>query len=87
LTFLMFVRPKFILTLDCISIPFLLVAYAYAIPRYGALGAAWVTSAGRVFKGLLAQIAAARWAAQPSLAGMKTGLSSTRREAFYAGGI
>ncbi|MGB8472936.1 MAG: hypothetical protein WCE61_02485 [Candidatus Acidiferrum sp.] len=61
ITFLMFVRPRFLFTLDCIVLPFVILSYAYAIPRYGAIGAAWVTSGSCVTRAAIAQLTAWRW--------------------------
>ena len=58
LPYLMFVRPRFFLLMDILSVPLLLALYAYAIQTQGAIGAAWVTSLARVAKGLIAQFAA-----------------------------
>jgi hypothetical protein len=58
LPYLMFVRPRFFLIMDIVSLPLLLVLYAFAIQKQGAIGAAWVTSLARVTKGLIAQVAA-----------------------------
>jgi O-antigen/teichoic acid export membrane protein len=61
MTFLMFVRPRFLFTVDCLAAPLVVLLYAYAIPRYGALGAAWVTSGSCMTRALVAQVAAWRW--------------------------
>ena len=61
MTFLMFVRPRFLFTVDCLATPVVCLLYAYAIPRYGALGAAWVTSGSCLTRALVAQVAAWRW--------------------------
>jgi hypothetical protein len=58
LPFLLFVRPRFFFVMDCLSLPILLTLYIFAIKHHGALGAAWVTAASKVIKGLLAQIVA-----------------------------
>jgi len=60
LAFVMFIRPRFIFALDCLSLPVLLAAYAYAIPRHGAMGAAFVTSTGRLIKAIVIQLVAWR---------------------------
>lgn len=62
LPFLLFVRPRFFLVMDCLSLPILLPLYILAIEHHGALGAAWVTATSKVTKGLLAQIVAWRLA-------------------------
>jgi O-antigen/teichoic acid export membrane protein len=61
LNFVMFVRPKFLFTMDCISFPIVVLLFFYAIPRYGAIGAAWVTSATNMARALIAQIMAWQW--------------------------
>jgi O-antigen/teichoic acid export membrane protein len=61
LNFVMFVRPKFLFTMDCISFPIVALLFFYAIPRYGAIGAAWVTSATNMARALIAQIMAWQW--------------------------
>lgn len=58
LTFLLFIRPRFLITVDCIALPIMFLLYRYAIARYGAVGAAWVTSSSFVIKASIAQIAA-----------------------------
>jgi O-antigen/teichoic acid export membrane protein len=47
---LLFLRPKFLLAFDCVLFPLLLLAYAWVIPQYGAMGAAFVTSAAALLK-------------------------------------
>ena len=64
ITLLMFLRPKFLFIMDCISLPLLLALYRYAIPQYGALGAAWVTSAANVVRAGVAQVVAWQCARQ-----------------------
>jgi len=51
---LMFLRPKFLFTMDLIALPFLIVAYRQAIPAGGAEGAAWVTCTYACVKGVIA---------------------------------
>jgi O-antigen/teichoic acid export membrane protein len=60
ITFLMFVRPRFLFTMDCTVLPVVILLYAYAIPRYGAIGAAWVTSSSCVTRAVVAQFTAWR---------------------------
>ncbi len=76
-SFLMFVRPRFLVTVDLILLPFLLLAFALAIPRHGAIGAAAVTTAFGILKTCLAQTAAFRLATKsPSeLGAIETHLS------------
>jgi O-antigen/teichoic acid export membrane protein len=59
-TILMFVRPRFLFMVDCIATPMVVLLYVCAIPRYGALGAAWVTSGSCVTRALIAQVTAWR---------------------------
>ena len=47
---LLFLRPKFLLAFDCLLFPLLLLAYSWAIPQYGAMGAAIVTSTAALLK-------------------------------------
>ncbi len=42
--FLLFARPKLLLTVDCLALPLLALAYYLTIPRFGIRGAAIVTS-------------------------------------------
>ncbi len=65
LSFLMFVRPSFWLTMEFVTLPLLIVCYIYAIRHYGSLGAAWTTSIFRVSKAVFGQIMACRWASLP----------------------
>lgn len=62
ITFLLFVRPRFLITMDCIALPLMILLYGYAIHGYGATGAAWVTSGSFVVKALIAQVEAWRLA-------------------------
>lgn len=62
IAFLMFVRPKFLFTMDCLAAPVIIGLYLYAIQHHGALGAAWVTSASRCLRAAVAQVVAWRWA-------------------------
>jgi len=60
LPFLMFLRPRLLLTVDLVTAPLLLIAYIMAIREHGAIGAAWVTSLSRVIKAGIAQVASWR---------------------------
>jgi O-antigen/teichoic acid export membrane protein len=64
LAFVVFTRPRFLFTMDCISLPGLAVAYYLAIPRYGAMGAAVVTTSVNVLRAAIAQGMAWKWARQ-----------------------
>jgi O-antigen/teichoic acid export membrane protein len=57
-SFLMFVRPRFLFVLDCLTAPVMAVLYLYAIQHHGAIGAAWVTSLSRFVKAAAAQLRA-----------------------------
>jgi O-antigen/teichoic acid export membrane protein len=52
---LLFLRPKFLLVMDCILLPVLIGAYMWVIPHYGAIGAAAVTSITALLKTLIMQ--------------------------------
>jgi O-antigen/teichoic acid export membrane protein len=54
-SFLMFIRPKFLVTVDLILLPFLLLGYALTVPRHGAVGAAVVTCSFGIIKTGIAQ--------------------------------
>lgn len=62
--FVMFTKPRFIFQLDLATLPFILLAYAWAIPRFGAIGAAWVTGVSRLAKLGILQACAWAWARQ-----------------------
>lgn len=57
IAFIMFVKPRFILWLDLITLPVLLLLYMKYIPEYGAVGAAWVSGISRLLKSIIVQIA------------------------------
>ncbi|MFQ5973230.1 MAG: lipopolysaccharide biosynthesis protein [Alphaproteobacteria bacterium] len=62
LSFVMFLRPRFLLWLDLATLPLLVALYVYAIDGYGVVGAAWVTTGMRLAKTVIVQIVAWRWA-------------------------
>jgi O-antigen/teichoic acid export membrane protein len=62
MTFVMFIRPKFIVVMESIIFPFLLFSYAWAISLHGAMGAAWVTLGFGLLRSGILQLAAWRWA-------------------------
>ena len=62
ITLIMFLRPRFLFLMDCLVFPLMTALYFEIIPRHGAAGAAWVTSAFSVIKALIALGAARRWA-------------------------
>jgi len=49
------VRPRFLFSMELLASPLLILLYYYTIPAYGAVGAAWVTSASRLIKAEIAQ--------------------------------
>ena len=59
--FIMFIRPKFLFTMDCIAFLLLVPIYRYAILARGAMGAAYVTSAYACIKAAVAITLAWRW--------------------------
>lgn len=61
-TFLLFVRPAFLIVMECILLPFVIAAYCLLIPRHGATGAAIVTSAFILLKSVIALAMTFRWA-------------------------
>lgn len=60
--FLMFVRPRFIISMEIVLLPLVAAAHAWAIPRWGAVGAAFVTSIFIIGKSIAAWLIAFRWA-------------------------
>jgi O-antigen/teichoic acid export membrane protein len=62
LSFVMFIRPKFILYMDLVALPITLGLYFYFISKHGAIGAAWVTAITRLIKAGIVQVVAWRWA-------------------------
>ena len=70
---LLFLKPKLVLAIDAVAVPILCLAYSWAIPRYGALGAAGVTTSYALVKTVLLQVTAWRILASPnSEAGAET---------------
>jgi O-antigen/teichoic acid export membrane protein len=61
----MFARPRFILTVECVTLPVVVPLYVYAIGAHGPLGAAWVTSGSRLVKLTLYGVMAWRWSHLP----------------------
>jgi O-antigen/teichoic acid export membrane protein len=61
LNFVMLTRPKFFFVMDSISLPILILLFFYAIPRYGAIGAAWITSIANITRASIAQVMAWQW--------------------------
>jgi O-antigen/teichoic acid export membrane protein len=62
IAFVMFVRPSFLFRLELVILPLTVVAYLVAIDRYGAVGAAWVTTVSRVTKAVIVGVLASRLA-------------------------
>ena len=59
--FIMFTKPRFIFIYDLVTLPFLLLAYHWAIAHSGAMGAAWVAAISRFLKSITLQVLAWRW--------------------------
>lgn len=57
---LLFMRPRFLVTVDLVLLPVLLLAYVLVIPVYGVMGAAIVTTLGALAKTGVMQVAAWR---------------------------
>jgi O-antigen/teichoic acid export membrane protein len=70
LSFVMFIRPRFLFSVDCVSLPFLLLLYWYAIRHFGAAGAAVVTSFAALSRAAIAQVMAWRWARETGIPGV-----------------
>ena len=62
LSFVMFIRPRFLFYMDLVALPVTLGLYFYFIPEHGAVGAAWVTAMTRLVKAGVVQVLAWRWA-------------------------
>ncbi|HVN79443.1 MAG TPA: oligosaccharide flippase family protein [Terriglobia bacterium] len=69
MTFVLFLRPKFIISVESVVFPFLLLSYYWVIPAHGASGAAWVTMIFGLIRSGIIQLAAWRWARKPPVAG------------------
>jgi len=82
--FVMFIRPKFLFAMDCVSLPILLLLYHYAIGLYGATGAAFVTTAANLSRGTIAQIMAWKWARGLDPTGVPSGVPLSDPLAFAA---
>jgi O-antigen/teichoic acid export membrane protein len=70
-SFLLFLRPRFLFLFDVISLPILLLIYAVAVPRYGAAGAAVISALFALAKTSVMQTVA--WRILRAEAGDKTG--------------
>lgn len=64
--YILFTRPRFLLALDFLSLPLLVLAYHWAIGESGAIGAAWVSGGTRIMKSTLLLVLAWMWARQGS---------------------
>lgn len=62
---LLFLKPKLVLAIDAMAVPILCSAYSWAIPRHGALGAAFVTTSYALVKTIFLQVTAWRLLALP----------------------
>lgn len=58
LTTLMFLRPRFLIAMDCITLPFIVAAFAVFVPRYGLICAAWISTTAGLARAAIAQVAA-----------------------------
>ncbi len=56
LTTLMFLRPRFLVFLDAATVPIILVAYSLLVPRFGVIGAAWISSSVALGRALTVQV-------------------------------
>ncbi|MEO8736073.1 MAG: hypothetical protein ABI380_06000 [Edaphobacter sp.] len=56
LTTLMFLRPRFLVLLDAATVPIILVAYTLLVPRFGVIGAAWISSSVALGRALIVQL-------------------------------
>jgi O-antigen/teichoic acid export membrane protein len=65
LPLVMFIRPRFVLLMDCIALPVLLALYSLAVALKGPIGVAWVTTASLIVRGGLVQAVALRLAGRP----------------------
>ena len=50
LPLVMFIRPRFMVLMDCIALPVLLALYSLAVSQ-GAIGVAWVTTTSLIVRG------------------------------------
>jgi O-antigen/teichoic acid export membrane protein len=64
-SFLMFVRPHFWISMELITLPILIICYIFSINAWGAQGAALVSMASRIIKSTIGHIFASKWAKQP----------------------
>jgi O-antigen/teichoic acid export membrane protein len=67
INFILFVRPKFLLIVESVSFPILLLSYLVIVPSHGAIGAAWVTMIAGLVRSIILQLAAWKWARQAPL--------------------
>lgn len=75
LLLLLFLWPRFLVALDCISLPLLVTAYAWVIPVHGVMGAAFVTTAAALVRTVVMQVAAWRLLHRQSLASSAVAVS------------
>lgn len=57
---LLFQKPRFLVAMDCVSLPVLLIAYYFAIRAYGVIGAAVVTTTAALVRTAIMQVTAWR---------------------------
>lgn len=60
ISLVLFLKPKLVLAIDAVAVPILCLAYSWTIPRYGAAGAAAVTTSYALVKTLVLQVTAWR---------------------------
>jgi O-antigen/teichoic acid export membrane protein len=60
LPIVMFIRPRFVVLMDCIALPLLFALYSLAVSSQGAVGVAWVTTISLIVRGGLVQALAWR---------------------------
>jgi O-antigen/teichoic acid export membrane protein len=67
ISLLLFLKPKLVLAIDAVAVPILCLAYSWTIPRYGAAGAAAVTTSYALVKTLVLQVTAWRLLRTPKV--------------------
>ena len=65
ISLLLFLKPKLVLAIDAVAVPFLCLAYSWTIPRHGAAGAAAVTALYALLKTIVLQLTAWRLLRKP----------------------
>ena len=67
--FVLLTSPRTLIMIDCLTLPLLVVAYAYAAQQGGAVGVAWVTSIYKIVKAVVVQVIAGRAAKEADVRG------------------